>query len=127
VGSEAFSIAKQACDKLAETDDEAWAMILEQIPVVKSFFDQISSAILPKWSFDLTMTLAPWNEKSDWPPLLGPFNPLSLSLSISGIFGERTQRKNASWAYRSPESSIILFSDETLRVVNGSIDFELAQ
>ena len=88
-------------------------------PAVKSFYDHISSAISLKSSYDLTMTLEPWNEKCDWPPLLGPFSPLSLSLSISGVFGERILRKNGSLAYRSQESLITQRLDGTEKVVTG--------
>jgi ribonucleoside-triphosphate reductase len=121
-GSEAFSIAKQVCDKLLETEDAPQMETLEQIPAVRSFFDLISSAISPRSSYALTITLQAWNAKSDWPPILGPFNPLSLSLNISGISGDEILKKNVCWAYRSPESSTILSWDGMMKVVSGLDD-----
>jgi hypothetical protein len=125
VESEAFSIAQQVCDKLLETGDETLSIkILEPIHALRSFLDQISSAISPKLSYDLLMTLETWNEKCDWPPLLGPFNPLSLSLSISGISGGRIQKKNVYLASVLPASSTTPSSDVMVRVATGLNVFE---
>jgi ribonucleoside-triphosphate reductase len=114
-----YLIALQVLHKLEEMDEEISIMTLAQIRAVRSFFDRINSAISLRSLYDLTMTLAPWNAKCDWPPLLGPFNPLSLSLNISGISGGVIQKKNVYLAYRLPESSTTQSSDEMVKVVGG--------
>jgi hypothetical protein len=124
VEKEEYLVAQLVCDRLLEMGEETSVMILEQIPAVKSFFDRFSSVIFRKSLFDLMMTFEPWNEKCDWPPVLGPFNPLSLSLNISDISGGKILKRNVYLASRLQASSTIQSSEELVRVVTGSTIFD---